>query len=275
MTRRRAVDYVAILKHVKYSLFPNIEVAWQVLFSDFEYALIKAMKEVFPDVFHRGCEFHWAMALFKKVVRINSKCFRLIKKYICSFQIRDLCLWALYQHDEDVQKTIKQLFCLPYLPYEKIEEVFNDLRGTANEDLEPLFQYIDSTWINGSQWTPRSWSVFGMVDIRTNNDAEGLHNLWNQRGRPKMNFYTLTQMLYNEARELPLRMQMVAHNKLTREKRCATRVKDETLRLHWDGYKKREISLREMFDRIVTDIKSPSIDRSEDGLEYDRFIADQ
>jgi transposase-like protein len=73
MTRRRAVDYAAILKHVKYSLFPNIEVAWQVLFSDFEYALIKAMKEIFPDVFHRGCEFHWAMALFKKVARIVSQ----------------------------------------------------------------------------------------------------------------------------------------------------------------------------------------------------------
>jgi len=55
MTRRRAVDYDAILKHVKYSLFPNIEVAWQVLFSDFEYALIKAMKEIFPYVFHRVC----------------------------------------------------------------------------------------------------------------------------------------------------------------------------------------------------------------------------
>jgi len=89
-------------------------------------------------------------------------------------KIRDLNLWALYQHDEDVQKTAKHLFCLPYLPYEKIEEVFNELRTAAKEELEPLFQYIDSTWINGSQWTPKSWSVFGMVDIRTNNDAEGL-----------------------------------------------------------------------------------------------------
>ncbi len=83
-------------------------------------------------------------------------------------------------------------------------------------------------------------------------------------------------MLYNEARELPLRMNMVAHDKLTREKRCATRLReDETLRVHWDGYKKWEISLREMFDRIVADIKSPSLDISQDGLDYDRFIADE
>jgi MULE transposase domain len=70
MTRRRAADYVAVLKYIKFSLFPNIELAWQALVSDFEYALIKAMKEIFPAVFHRGCEFHWAQALFKKVTRI-------------------------------------------------------------------------------------------------------------------------------------------------------------------------------------------------------------
>jgi|NOAtaT_7_FD_contig_21_7548685_length_643_multi_5_in_0_out_0_2 hypothetical protein len=30
-----------------------------------------------------------------------------------------------------------------------------------------------------------------------------------------------------------------------------------------------------MFDRIVADIKSPSLDISQDGLDYDRFIADE
>ena len=184
-------------------------------------------------------------------------------------------MWILYQNDEEIQKTVKQLFCLPYLPYDKIEEVINELRRTAREELEPLFNYIDSTWINGSQWTPQSWSVFDMVDIRTNNDAEGLHNTWNQSGRPRMNFYLLTKLLYNVAREMPVRMTMVAHNKLTREKRCATRTKDETLRTHWNTYKKREISVKEMFDRIVSDLKLPSQDRSQDDLDYDRFIADE
>jgi hypothetical protein len=90
-----------------------------------------------------------------------------------------------------------------------------------------------------------------------------------------MNFYLLTQFLYNEVRELPLRMTMVAHNKLTREKRLATRTKDEILRTHWGAYKKGEISVKEMFDRIVTDIKLPSEDRSQDDLEYDRFLNDE
>ena len=67
MTRRRAADYAAVLKYIKESMFPNIDVAWQALVSDFEYALIKAMKQIFPAVVHRGCEFHWAQALFKKV----------------------------------------------------------------------------------------------------------------------------------------------------------------------------------------------------------------
>ena len=55
----------------------------------------------------------------------------------------------------------------------------------------------------------------------------------------------------------------------------ATRTKDETLRTHWNTYKKREISVKEMFDRIVSDLKLPSQDRSQDDLDYDRFIADE
>jgi transposase-like protein len=57
-----------VLRAVR-DLLPNIRLKEVVM--DFEAAAWKAMGEVFPDVTVRGCAFHWAQALDRKVINYN------------------------------------------------------------------------------------------------------------------------------------------------------------------------------------------------------------
>ena len=63
MTSRRHVDYVHVLQALLYAL-PQPP-AVQAVVSDFEAALWSAVRDVFPGVAQRGCEFHFSQAVWR------------------------------------------------------------------------------------------------------------------------------------------------------------------------------------------------------------------
>lgn len=76
MTRRQASDYVAVFREIKRM---TVRPAVIEIFSDFERAAWKAVREVFDtSVNHVGCNFHWAQSIMKKVSNNTNK----IKHYI-------------------------------------------------------------------------------------------------------------------------------------------------------------------------------------------------
>lgn len=66
MIRRRNADYVAVFNNIK-DLFPCGRIAVTEIQSDFEAAVWSAVKEVFPQVTHIGCHFHWCQAQIRRV----------------------------------------------------------------------------------------------------------------------------------------------------------------------------------------------------------------
>ena len=66
MTRRRKADYVAVFQAIK-ELLTCQRVEVEEMQSDFEAAIWSAVKEVFPNVNHQGCNFHWGQAQIRKV----------------------------------------------------------------------------------------------------------------------------------------------------------------------------------------------------------------
>ena len=140
--------------------------------------------------------------------------------------LRDLGLFPLFQSNNDVRENVHKIFCLPYLPFDHIQRQFDKITEEGIPELKPLYSYIQNNWMDGSYWSPASWSVFNKK-IRTNNDAEGLHNLWNRRAKSNMNFYQLNKYLYDESTDIPRQITMIAHDKLHREQRAATKRKDE------------------------------------------------
>ncbi|KAI9562431.1 hypothetical protein GHT06_009861 [Daphnia sinensis] len=156
MTRRRAVDYIAVFEKLK-EIIPLPRV--QRIVTDFERTIFVAVRKLFGNCTHQGCNFHWCQALLKK--------------------IRDLKLSSAYNKKgpNPIRDFVFRLLCLAYLPAEKIPTVFDGLRDSAPQELARLLEYMDENWIRGRFWTPENWSSFNLL-LRTNNNCEGLHNEW-------------------------------------------------------------------------------------------------
>jgi len=132
---------------------------------------------------------------------------------------------------------VQKIFCLPYLPHPVIGERFNFLfNSNTDAALIPLFSYIRNTWIEGHMWGPESWSGYGRA-IRTNNDAEGLHNRWIRQAKAvKLDLYALSELLFKEAKLIPVQKKLVAHNKLRQAQRKETREFQGRIFVLWDQY---------------------------------------
>ena len=150
MSRRTTGDYVEMFKSLK-SLLGHEPVIGEVV-SDFEVALWKAIREVFPQVHHFGCAFHWAQAVLRK--------------------IKNMRITVSTQ-----QEQISRLLCLPYLPAREIRGEFEKIKDSASPSLQPLFAYMARVWLDSRYFQPENWSVFRRK-IRTNNDVEGNHHAW-------------------------------------------------------------------------------------------------
>ena len=64
--------------------------------SDFEAAVLNAVRRVLPQVDMRGCAFHWGQAVWRKV--------------------QDLGLQRAYHNDEEFHFYCRQVLALPCLP---------------------------------------------------------------------------------------------------------------------------------------------------------------
>lgn len=199
MTRRRAVDYVALFNKIL-SLLTNLPKVERII-TDFERAVFSAVRTVFPGVHHLGCNFHHEQSLFKNV--------------------KELGFSPDYSRkgENPIRDYIQKLMCLCYLPGRKIKNAFYHLKGSAPEELAPMVDYMETNWIESKVWTPENWSCF-MLFVRSNNDQEGLHNLWNKIGKAaKLPFYRLTEVLHEIAEEIPLTATLLCSMRLVQTHR--------------------------------------------------------
>lgn len=189
---------------------------------DFEKAAWGAVASILPDVHVQGCAFHWGQAVWRKVQNIG--------------------LRSKYLQDAQTFKYIRRLMALPLLPAEHIQPVFSKLEKKAETDaLKELVGYLSTTWIESTIWPPSHWSVFGQ-SVRTNNDVEGWHQRLDSKGRAKMNFYILLDLLHQEAEMVVLTMKLVSERKLVRHQRKNYRDLQAKLASEWDKYRSGELN---------------------------------
>ena len=126
----------------------------------------------------------------------------------------------------------------PSLPAGEIQAQFESLRPRATTaDLQKLVWYISATWVNGTMFPPKDWSVYGQT-IRTNNDLEGWHNALNRRasGRVHLPFYLLVHHLHREASLTALQVRLVSDRKLWRiQRKSYRRLQGQIFNL-WEEY---------------------------------------
>ena len=102
---------------------------------------------VFPDVTTKGCSFHWCQAVWRKTQALG--------------------LQTAYNTDVATNSYIRRLLALPYIPHQHISTCFQELKGRANSpQLQTLCEYIQSTWIDSTVWSPFTWYVY--INVITN-----------------------------------------------------------------------------------------------------------
>ncbi|XP_034244893.1 uncharacterized protein LOC117647297 [Thrips palmi] len=171
MTRKTTAAYKLLFRSVK-EMFPNFNM--RHIMSDYEKGLVRAVKEEFPGSTMTGCLFHIDQAMSKKCASLG---------------LRPL----LKEKPDDAGKTVRMCMALPFLPAEKIEQGFQEVKAKAAREefhaqLKPFLDYVERTWINGVDGA--HMSVY-RKHRRTNNDQESYHHtLVSSLGNPHRNAWS-------------------------------------------------------------------------------------
>lgn len=188
----------------------------------FDFALWSAVITLFPVTKLQGCAFHCNQAICRKVQSPG--------------------LAVPYVKHRPTQDYKRQLRTLPFLPEVHIEQAFPHLESRAlARPVKDLLTYTEETWIDGL-WSPSDWTVFGK-SIRINNDVEGYHkNLNGRAGKTHIPLYVLIPLLYKEAKNVHIQVQLVKDGKLSRCQQRKYRFMQGRIFSLWKKYEQHRIT---------------------------------
>lgn len=161
--------------------------------------------------------------------------------------MQDLGLQSVYRHDRGTYSFVRKIMALPFLPRREIRPMFEALRNEASGTLLELTDYVSSTWINGSTWSPKDWTCYKQA-IRTNNGVEGWHHGLNRRasGQTQLPLYLLIQLLHREAKLTAIQIRLVSEKKLRRIQRRKYRELQKRIFELWEQYEAGERSTKRL-----------------------------
>ncbi|CAF2981208.1 unnamed protein product [Rotaria socialis] len=146
----------------------------ETILSDFETGTIKTIKDMLPNVTHKGCLFHFGQSVWRHV--------------------QNKGLSTKYKEDENFRLNVKMLIGLAYLPLSDVITGFDLVAGEFDDDADDLLDYFEKTWIGEPrrrgagrkkpQFDHALWNVYDRVitDLpRSNNSVEGWHNAFASR----------------------------------------------------------------------------------------------
>lgn len=158
--------YVSLFQKLK-SFMINCSV--EIIMSDFELAVVSAVRRVFPNVIHKGCYFHFMQCLYRKVCTLGFK--------------------KQYDTEPDFASAMKILIALAFVPEEHVGSAFEVIceRKMLPNVAKPLLQYFEETWIGERarlrdrppKFCHSMWNLFELLETDvpiTNNFIESWHN---------------------------------------------------------------------------------------------------
>lgn len=150
---------------------------------DFEVSMLKSIEARFPTATVKGCYFHFAQCLWRKV--------------------QELGLSSHYGEPE-VKRLIKSCAALGLVPLQRIDdawlEIDSDSPGPehpAHEAIEQFKEYFINTWLENDSVFPRTlWNHYRNFGARTTNHIEGWHQGLNRIVRKSHSVYKFTVNIF-------------------------------------------------------------------------------
>lgn len=167
---KREATYIRLFEVVKNL---NASINPTGLMTDFERSSINAFGHVFPTAEKKGCFFHFAQCLWRKVQQHH-------------------LIAQLYQSSAEASVQIRMLLALAFVPPEDVVGRYESVTGSLffmehEATLAPLLAYFETTWIGlhlgGRRRAPlfeiSLWNCYRLVlqnQHKTNNSIEGWHH---------------------------------------------------------------------------------------------------
>ncbi|XP_034232470.1 uncharacterized protein LOC117640240 [Thrips palmi] len=178
MERRTRPAYQAVFQRLKL-LSPFFDP--ESVMSDYELALMGALRIEFPNADSDGCLFHFVVSSVKHA------------KY-------ELGLVIMIRENPVVRRIVQLCCGIPLAPPQMMRDALRAIAAEARltlfyDDLIPYFDYLWYTWLSGPRY--ESLSVCGSVH-RTNNACESFnHVLGSELGEHHVNVYRFLECLSN------------------------------------------------------------------------------
>ena len=233
LQRKREIDYVNVLNKIK-ELRPNIQPS--SIMCDFEKGFHNAIQQVFgAETSVVGCLFHLGQCIYRKVV--------------------DVGLRESYVNDEETRLFCKMLTSLAFIPEADVIAAYEALMDSMPaENLEPLTDYFEDTWIGRPQRRGRQrrnpsypisvWSIYDRVIDglpRTNNSVEGWHNAFQRTvGFNHPSVYKLIEAIQYEQSNSENLVQQIDTGRLITKKNYRYERIDQALKTIVNSYPRRE-----------------------------------
>ncbi|CAF2043833.1 unnamed protein product [Rotaria magnacalcarata] len=134
------------------------------IMTDFETGTIKSVKDMLPNILHRGCLFHFSQAVCR--------------------QVQSKGLTAKYNEDEVFRLNVKELIALAFAPLDQIITSFDLICDQFDDDANDLVEYFEKTCIGEPKRSGKLWNIHDRVAAtvpRPNNSVEGRHNAFADR----------------------------------------------------------------------------------------------
>ncbi|CAF4985702.1 unnamed protein product [Rotaria socialis] len=137
--------------------------------TDFETGTIKSVKDMLPNILHRGCLFHFSQAVCR--------------------QVQSKGLTTKYNEDEVFRLNVKQLIALAFAPLDQIITSFDLICDQFDDDVDDLVEYFEKNGLvnrkeEKPQFDHKLWNIHDRVVAtvpRSNSSVEGWHNAFASR----------------------------------------------------------------------------------------------
>jgi len=166
MTGKTIGQYRQILQHLKQEVRRVTHRALRPtrVVSDFERSLMTALETELPRSRLAGCYYHFSQSLWR--------------------HLQQLGLSGHYRRERRLQRVVRKVTALGFLPVLLVRQNFFLLRGSRRTDrlirrhqgMEEWLDYVEGTYINNNAiFPPPVWNVYGReMNTRTNNHLEGI-----------------------------------------------------------------------------------------------------
>ncbi|CAF3764873.1 unnamed protein product [Rotaria magnacalcarata] len=230
----------------------NIVLNPSTILIDFEQGMVNAINDVFPHALVKGCHFHFAQNIWKKIKKYNL---------------------VTLSKQENIRRQIANIIALPLIPPNEVnncmEKIIDELCNYDTK-FEKLTDYVIKKYIEDARFPVQMWNHFDTIGQRphTNNHLEGYHRQLNARVRTNPDLWTWINEVKSSEESVMCRYEQEQAQKRTTRPRKGKYIQDDNKLMlakkkyiedqDFDTYQKTLRAVSHRYIHIIKDAKDSS-----------------